>query len=149
VAPRRRALLPLLVALSLPSAGCSWAFLTRAPEPPVAPQPQARCTRGKALPIVDTAISAGTALEGGLLLFLGSTAPATCAGSPACVEPVRGVYYGVGAASLAVAVLTGISAAYGYSEVGRCRETLDAQVACLSGLEDSCRKLLGNPAGTN
>lgn len=145
-----RASLAILLALTLHTTGCSWAFLTPAPKLPISPTPPVHCSRGKALPIVDTVISVASGVDGAALLVLAAATPATCTYSYygySCAEPNRALMYGIGAASLAAAAMTAFSAAYGYSEVGRCREVTNLQTACVSGQEDSCRRLFVLPPG--
>jgi hypothetical protein len=48
---------------------------------------------------------------------------------------------------MAAAIPTAFSAGYGFSKTSDCRQLKEIQLACVSGVENSCAALRGKPAG--
>jgi hypothetical protein len=127
----------LLVALALPLSGCSWIFMTKAPEPVAAPNYPVDCTASSAAPILDTICSAYFVVNGIYLLAIPDCASAgfgeTCYDS--------GAKYGGAALSAGLAVLCGISAGAGYPQATRCQQVKDLNALCITGDLGACQRL--------
>jgi hypothetical protein len=127
----------LLVALVLPLSGCSWIFMTKAPEPVVAPNYPVDCTSSNAAPILDTICSAYFVVNGVYLLTLTDCSSAGFGES--CTD--SGTKYAGAALSAGLAVLCGISAGAGYPASTRCQQVKDLNALCITGDLGACQKL--------
>jgi len=131
-------------------AGCSWAFMTRPPQTPVAAELPLTCTESRAAPVLDTAGAAFMATLG----IAGAAAVAdfgqAFAGSPCVGACIAGMAV-VLVPTLAAATVYGFSAAHGYSGAGRCEDLRSWQGACIAGDSAACERLRGTrpaPAST-
>ena len=129
--------LALLVALSLPLGGCSWIFMTKAPDPVVAPNYPVDCTSSNAAPILDTICSAYFVANGIYLLAIPDCASAGFGQS--CAE--SGAKYAGAALSAGFAALCGFSAGAGYPAATRCQQVKDLNALCITGDMGACQKL--------
>ena len=133
-----------LVVLAMgPASGCSWIFVTRAPEPPVPSEPPVNCTTSVASPVVDTVAAALLAASGVALIVSGAYAVPPCSAPDWCFgqDLARGFATGftvTGGVMLASAIPLAFSAGYGYATTADCRGVREAQLACVSGVETSC-----------
>jgi hypothetical protein len=136
-----------LAAVLACSPGCSWIWVTRTPDLPLAPSPPVECTRSTLLPALDVAGATVAGTTSVLLFVMAATLPAVpgCpTSSPDCLTPAeRNAALGYGTALLATGVAATFSAVHGFRSTARCREVTGWQSACLSGFEDDCWKLVG------
>src|SRR5262249_44683688 len=104
----------LLLVLGLAQSGCSWIFMSRAPDPVPVPTAPVDCTVSKAAPILDT-ICSGYFVANGIVLAATQTCPSPTGGT--CFDQgtkVAGII-----TSLALAGVCGASAAAGYGYSNR------------------------------
>jgi hypothetical protein len=143
---RSRQAVAALVALALaPGTGCSWIFVSKPPPAPIPVTPPLACTTSVASPVLDT-VFAAAALGLGVGGIVAGTQP-----EPACASPdwcFQGLFSGLnagvavaGGVLIATAIPLAFSAAYGYSTTAECRQLTEIQLACVSGVEASCRRL--------
>ena len=130
----------------LQGTGCSWIFVTKAPERPVPPEPSAACTTSVASPVVDTVAGAMVAAMGVAFIVSGTMPVAPCSPPDWCFgqDLARGVNTGLavtGGVLLASAIPLAFSAGYGYSRTADCRQVKETQLACVSGVEEACLTL--------
>lgn len=131
---------PLAAALILVS-GCSWITVQAPPSGAVRRDDRLSCTTSVAAPVTDTVVG-GLALGAGGLGVAGGIAGLSCDPATCWIqEPLALTYLGMGIVLLGVAAVEGFSAAHGYVATAGCRELRDAQLACVSGVEQSCRAL--------
>jgi hypothetical protein len=135
-AGRRTVAVVLLAALAPHTAGCSWIFVTPPPDRPVPPTPPAWCVSSDFLPIVDTVIAGSLLIPGLIATTIGSASAESGSDSGATAALI-----GVGLTGILLGGVVGLSAAKGYERAKACREILDAQTACIAGVEASCRDL--------
>ena len=141
--PGRPALLVTLALLLVPATGCSWIFVHKPPPGPVPVTPPAVCTSSVASPVVDTVLAAAALGTGIAFLAMSSHSGGTCSGF-GCID-LSGLNTAgavAGGVLAAAAVPLGFSAGFGYSTTAGCRELKDAQLACISGVEASCDRLM-------
>ena len=129
--------LALVVASMLPLSGCSWIFMTKAPDPVVAPNYPVDCTSSNAAPILDTICSAYFVANGIYLLAVPDCSHASLGES--CVD--SGAKYAGAALSAGLAVLCGISAGTGYPASTRCQQVKDLNALCITGDMAACQSL--------
>jgi hypothetical protein len=124
----------------LPTSGCSWLFVNKPPREAVRATPPVECTSSVASPVVDT-IAAGLLAFGGVGAIVLASEVTT--GTPG-YDPLAGmntVFTAEGVVLIAAAVPLAFSAAHGYSATAACRQLREMQLACVSGVEASCRSL--------
>jgi hypothetical protein len=105
------------------------------------------CTQSNATPTIDTVLSVAALGVGVAGIVIGSQPSAPCTPGTLCLGIDNTVKTGelVGGIGLvASAVALAFSAGYGYSTTAECRELSEAQLACVSGVEESCRRLAGS-----
>jgi hypothetical protein len=137
---RSRALACVTMALVTQGIGCSWISVTTTPHGPIAPEPPVRCTTEVSSPVMDT-IFAGLLVVGGVTAIVWSESARTsspCTGW-CTVQSNAGTIAG-GVAILAATPLA-FSAGDGYSSTAQCRRMREAQLSCMSGVEESCQTL--------
>ena len=136
----------VVVALGLalmPGTGCSWILINKPPPEPVPVTPPVVCTTSVASPVVDTVLAVAALGTGIAAIAMSSESSGSCTGI-GCVDlsglNTAGVVAGavIGAAAIPLA----FSAGYGYSTTAECRELKDTQLACISGVEGSCSRLM-------
>ena len=130
----------------LQGTGCSWIFVTRAPELPVPPEPSAACTTSVASPVIDTIAAGLVAAMGVAFITSGTTPVSPCSPPEWCFgqDTARGLNTGLavtGGVLLASAIPLVFSAGYGYSKTADCRQVKESQLACVSGVEAGCLTL--------
>jgi hypothetical protein len=125
----------LVVALTL--GGCSWIFMSKPPEPVVAPNYPVDCTASNAAPILDT-ICAGYFVANGIFLASYATCPGNYSTS-SCID--SGTKTAGIIASASLAVLCGVSAGFGYGYASRCQQTKDLNALCITGDLAACQQL--------
>jgi hypothetical protein len=133
----------LAALLALPTGGCSWIGVTRAPQRPVPATPPVQCTSGVAAPVGDTIIGV-LAIAAGAVLAVAGASP-ICLGAP-CPADTGLVLAGVGI--MALGVTAGVSAVFGYGWTAECRELEEVQTRCIAGVEASCAALRADPASS-
>ncbi len=132
----------VLVAVLAPHVtGCSWLVVSRPPDRPVPAKPAATCTTSDFFPVFDTVIAGSLAIPGLVATSIGSAAVEGGDDSG-----TAGALIGIGLAAVLLGGLVAWSSAVGYERTRACREIMDAQTACLSGVEASCRALEVAPA---
>jgi hypothetical protein len=139
-----RALATILALASIPTAGCSWLFVNKPPEPPTPASPPIECTASVAAPLIDT-LAAALLAGAGVAGFIYGAQPDQCSGG--CWFTLKSEAMAGAAVALASAVPLAISAGYGFSKTSDCRLLKEIQLACVSGVENSCAALRGKPAG--
>jgi hypothetical protein len=141
-----RALATFLALASLPTAGCSWLFVNKPPQQPIPASPPIECTASQASPVIDTAMAVALAAGGVATIAVSEGARRNCSGwlSMCGLNTAASVS---GALLLVAAVPTAFSAGYGFSKTSDCRLLKEIQLACVSGVENSCAALRGKPAG--
>ena len=137
----------VLVALGLalvPGTGCSWIFVNKPPTDPVPVAPPVVCTTSVASPVVDTVLAAAALGTGIAAIATSSKSSGSCTGGFGCIDlsglNTAGMVSGVVLAATAIPLA--FSAGYGYSTTAECRELKDTQLACISGVEASCSRLM-------
>jgi len=126
----------LLLMSGLAQSGCSWIFMSRAPDSVPVPTAPVDCTVSRAAPILDT-ICSGYFVANGIVLAASQTCPSPTGGT--CFDQgtkVAGII-----TSAALAGVCGFSAAAGYGYANRCEETKEVNGQCMSGNERACLKL--------
>ncbi len=132
---RLRAIAAAVGLVFLPTLGCSWLSVTKAPEGPIeAPFPIA-CTSDVTAPVVDTVLAGLLAVGGTAYVVAGSRSEGNLN------DLANGPVVAVGIGVLVLAVPFGISAIHGYSTTADCRHLKEAQLSCASGVEEACRSL--------
>ncbi len=126
-----------VAALTLPLGGCSWIFMTKAPDPVVAPNYPIDCTSSNAAPILDTICSAYFVANGIYLLAVPDCSHASIGES--CID--GGTKYAGAALSAGLAVVCGISAGAGYPSSTRCQQVKDLNALCITGDMRACQAL--------
>lgn len=130
----------LLAALAPQVSGCSWLVVSRPPDRPVPATPAVDCTTSDFFPVFDTVIAGSLILPGLVAGSIGSAAVDDGDDSGAALALI-----GIGLASVLLGGLVAWSSATGYARTRACKEIMDAQTACLSGVEASCRALEVEP----
>ncbi len=126
----------LLLFAGVAQSGCSWIFMSRAPDPVPVPTAPVDCTTSRAAPILDTICSAYF-VANGVVLAASQTCPSATGGT--CFDQgtkVAGII-----TSAALAGVCGFSAAAGFGYANRCEETKEVNGLCISGNERACLKL--------
>jgi hypothetical protein len=141
-----RGLATILTLASLPTAGCSWLFVNKPPEPPTPASPPIECTSSQASPVIDTIMAVALAAGGVATIAVSEGMRRNCSGWLSMCGVNTAATAG-GAVLVAAAVPTAFSAAHGFATTSDCRTVKEAQLACLSGVEASCAALRGKPAG--
>jgi hypothetical protein len=139
-----RRIVSALVACGLvPGTGCSWIFVNQPPAAPVPVTPPVVCTSSVASPVVDSVLAAAALGAGIATAAMSSKSSGSCTGF-GCID-----MSGLNTAGIAVGVVLGVaavplgfSAAHGYSTTAECRELKATQLACVSGVEASCNRLM-------
>jgi hypothetical protein len=123
--------------LAFSSSGCSWIFMSKAPEPVVAPNYPIECTSSRAAPVIDSIFAGLYALEG--IAFASIESCDGTAGEVTCVEPEAK------AASIAVSVgLAAVlfaSATSGFRKATRCGQVKSLNALCITGDLAACQSL--------
>jgi len=127
------ALLSTLVLFS--QSGCSLAFMTRAPDPVLAPNYPLECTSSSAAPVLD-AICAGYFTANALVL----------ASRPDCSDALGGesCYESRNGALVLDAALIGLclmSSVKGFGRAQHCQTVKQQNALCITGNTDACRVL--------
>jgi len=135
-APRLRVAAALGMA-ALSSAGCSFLFMSRPPEPVVTPNYPVECTSSRAAPVLDTICAAYHGVAGIAIL-----ATPACSQEPedVCIYDA-GDKAAVAAVMLGAAALCTASAVSGFRSAGRCREVKGLNALCITGDLAACRAL--------
>jgi hypothetical protein len=141
--PSRPVVLVAVALALVPGTGCSWIFVHKPPPEPVPVTPPAVCTTSVAAPVVDTVLAAAALGTGIAAIAMSSKSSGSCTGF-GCINMsglntagmVAGAVLGVASVPLA------FSAGHGYSTTEECRELKYAQLACISGVEASCDRLM-------
>jgi len=141
-----RGLATILALASLPTAGCSWLFVNKPPQQPILASPPIECTASQASPVIDTVMAVALAAGGVATIAVSEGARRNCSGWLSMCELNTAATVG-GAILVAAAVPTAFSAGYGFSKTSDCRLLKEIQLACVSGVENSCAALRGKPAG--
>jgi hypothetical protein len=146
---RHRSTVAMVLAFAAaPGTGCSWIFVDRPPPEPVPATTQVACTTSVASPVIDTTL-AGLALGLGIAGIVAGSHPApACSGwcfGTGFLTTVNTGTVVAGGVLVASAAPLALSAAYGYSTTAKCRELTDARLACVSGVESSCKRLTVEP----
>lgn len=124
--------LTIALLLAILSSGCSWIFLTKPPPRPVDATPPVQCATDTKAPAAD--LTTGLIfIPGGLLIAGASSLGNSNSGTAA------------GLATMAVGVVSLVSAGFGYTWTAECRELKSQQLGCLSGVEESCAALRVEP----
>ena len=117
--------------------GCSWAFMTKPPETVATPAYPIDCTTSRAAPVLDT-ICVGYFIANGI--YLASVEDCSSAGfGQSCVS--SSTKAGGLLLSAGLGLLCGFSAASGYGYAARCEEKKDLNALCITGDQESCRRL--------
>ena len=141
-----RGLATILALASLPTAGCSWLFVNKPPQQPIPASPPMECTASVASPVIDTVVAVALAAGGAATIVLSEQQrPSSC--PPLAFCEINTMYTVGGALLMAAAIPTAFSAGYGFSKTSDCRRLKEIQLACVSGVENSCAALRGKPAG--
>ncbi|HSN90290.1 MAG TPA: hypothetical protein VLS93_03605, partial [Anaeromyxobacteraceae bacterium] len=132
----RRPLLAAALALAaLPAGGCSFLFMTRPPEPVLAPNAPVQCTRTRIAPVLDTVCAVVHGAAGIAIL----SAP-DCAPGELCVIDAND-QAAMAAAFLLPAAACTASAMSGFRSASRCREVKSLNALCIGGDLGACRAL--------
>jgi hypothetical protein len=142
--PSRPIVLAALGLSLVPGTGCSWIFVNKPPPDPVPVTPPVVCTTSVASPVVDTVLAAAALGTGIAVIAISSKSSGSCTGGFGCIDlsglNTAGMVSGVVLAATAIPLA--FSAGYGYSTTAECRELKDTQLACISGVEASCSRLM-------
>jgi hypothetical protein len=112
-------------------------FVGKPPPLPVEAEPPVRCNNWDSAALFD--------LIGASVIGVGALVLLSYAEYAEDDAPYRAAALGIGAGALGLFGLLAWSAGEGYSHAAACQELMDAQLACLSGVEESCRFLQGDP----
>lgn len=118
--------------------GCSWISVSRPPPGPLEATPRVECQPSTAAPVADT-IGAVLAIAAAGALIGGTSALQCRPGDIICSKDTSGYVSGAGLAVSGLALA--FSAGHGYSATAECRELKEAQVSCITGVEEACRRL--------
>jgi len=135
----------VLVALGLalvPGTGCSWKFVNKPPPDPVPVTPPVVCTTSVASPVVDTVLAAAALGTGIAAIAISSKSSGSATGGFIDLSGLNTAGMVSGVVLAATAIPLALSAGYGYSTTAECRELRDTQLACVSGVEASCKGLM-------
>ena len=148
--PQGRSMVLVALAFALvPGPGCSWIFVNKPPPEPVPMTPPVICTSSVASPVVDTVLAAIALGVGVAGIVAGSQPEPACPSNDWCFTGLMsGVKTGSGVAGgilVASAIPLAFSAAHGYATTADCRELTETQLACVSGVEASCKRLTNAP----
>jgi hypothetical protein len=140
-----RPVVSVVLGLALvPGTGCSWIFVNKPPPDPVPVTPPVVCTSSVASPVIDTVLAAAALGTGIAAIAMSSKSSGSCTGGFGCIDlsgfNTAGIVAGV--VLSATAIPLAFSAGYGYSTTDECRELKDTQLACVSGVEASCSRLM-------
>jgi len=127
----------LLVISAAPSSGCSWAFMTKAPDVVAVPNYPVDCTTSRAAPILDTICSAYFVANGIYLATVTSCENA----SPGETCFSSGTKAGGIVLSAGLAVLCGFAAGSGYDRAARCQQVKELNAGCITGDARACQQL--------
>jgi hypothetical protein len=133
----RKAVALALALLVVPTAGCSWAFMQKAPEPIVAPHYPVHCTRSRTAPVLDSICAGYYGLSAAII----ASTP-TCTGmydDASCFDAQMKTTGLVIGATLAALCLT--SAVSGFNAAARCEVVETRNVACIAGDLAACQAL--------
>lgn len=135
-------LVALLLAALLPSTGCSWIFMTKAPQPVPVPNYPLQCSDSSVAPVLDTICAAYFAVN--IAALAGATTCENARPGVKCVKSDdRSAAIGI---DLAIIGLCVASASSGYISSARCGEAKTQNALCITGSDEACRQL--NPAWT-
>jgi hypothetical protein len=126
----------LFLTLTLVStSGCSFAFMTRAPEPVPAPNYPVDCTSSTAAPVLDTICAAYFVAN---TAYISTIPDCNSAGyGNDCVEEKgTGMALNVGLAALCLA-----GAVSGYGKAARCQAVKNQNALCITGNREACGAL--------
>lgn len=129
----RKSLVALVVA-SVCTNGCSFAFMSRAPQPVLAPDYPVDCSSSRAAPVLDT-ICAGYFVANAIVLA-GATTCDNASFGEACYE--SGVKTGGMLLSAGLAGLCALSASSGFRGASHCSQVKQLNAACITGNESAC-----------
>jgi hypothetical protein len=141
----RRQVVSVLASCALvPGTGCSWIFVNQPPPAPLPVAPPVVCTSSVATPIIDTVLATAALSVGIATVAMSSKSSGSCTGGFGCLDlsGLNTVGMVAGAVLGATAVPLAFSAGYGYSTTAECRELKDSQLACISGVEASCNRVM-------
>jgi hypothetical protein len=127
----------LLVVLVHSLSGCSWIFMTKAPEVVATPNYPVECTTSRAAPVLD-AICAGYFVANGIY-WAGQTNCADASFGESCAEgstKSTGILLSAG-----LAALCAVSAGSGFGTATRCEVVKGYNALCITGDEAGCKKL--------
>ena len=145
-----RGLASLLAMASLPTTGCSWLFVNKPPQQPIPASPPMECTASQASPVIDSVVAGLMAVGGAAIIVVSarnrSQHACTASGTLGDCDLYTYAFAG-GGLLMAAAIPTAFSAGYGFSKTSDCRLLKEIQLACVSGVENSCAALRGKPAG--
>ncbi len=122
------------------TSACSLVFMSKAPEPVVAPTYPVDCTSSNVAPVLDS-ICGGYFFANGILLAAARTCDRAAPGQSCVDSSARpaGIALSVGLAALCTA-----SAVSGVRSASRCSEVKASNALCITGDEAACLRL--NPA---
>ncbi len=119
--------------LLAPGTGCSFLFVQRPPERPIAADQPIDCTAAMTAPLLD-AVAAVSAVAAGVALMAPYLGCKECYGGGA-----------FGALLLYAAVPPAISSVYGFYHTSKCRNLIDSQIGCRHGNVAACQELQPKP----
>lgn len=127
----------LLVAVLHLFSGCSWAFMTKPPEPVMTPSYPVECTSSRAAPVLDT-ICAGYFVANGIY-WAAQTSCDSASFGETCAESstkTSGLLLSAG-----LAALCALSAGSGYGTATKCEAVKTQNAMCITGDEAACKRL--------
>jgi hypothetical protein len=148
VTPSRPVVFVVLGLALVPGTGCSWIFVNKPPPDPVPVTPPVVCTTSVASPVVDTVLAAVALGTGIAAIAISSKSSESGPCTYFCSLDLSGLNTAgtvSGVILAAMAIPLAFSAGYGYSTTAECRELKDTQLACISGVEASCSRLMKSP----
>ena len=119
--------------------GCSWIFMTPAPEVVAAPNYPLDCTNGRAAPVLDVICGGYFVANGAYLLAQKSCDDASLHVGDSCLA--SGTRTGGALLSAGLAVLCVASAVSGFGYANRCQEKKDLNALCITGDVNACAAL--------
>jgi len=126
-----------LTLLAFTSGGCSWIFMSKAPEPVAAPNYPVECTSSRAAPVLD-AICAGYFVANGIFLAAAESCDSasfgeTCYDSSAKTAGI--------ALSAGLAAVCAFSSASGFKTATSCGKVKSLNALCITGDLAACQAL--------
>jgi hypothetical protein len=133
---RTTRLVGALTLLAFGNGGCSWLFMSSAPEPVLAPSSPIECTSSRAAPVLDS-ICAGYFVANGIFW----------AAADSCSDVASGDCYESSTKSSGIAISAGLAALCAFSAVsgfrssGRCGQVKGLNALCITGDVAACQAL--------